>query len=430
MKKFKSSILALAALMFVSGCESSQQKNDTSREVVISCGAVGIELEQCRVGAEKWAQQTGNRVRVINAPNNTTDRLANYQLLLAAHSPDIDVYVIDTVWPGIIGDFFIDLKEHYSQEFLSQLFPAFLDNNTVDGRLVAMPWYIDGGLLYYRKDLLEKYGAKVPQTWTELTETAKKIQAAEREAGNERMWGFVFQGRAYEGLTCNALEWIHSWNGGRIVSETGNITVDNPQAANALDLAASWIGTISPRGVLNYQEEESRGVFQSGNAVFHRNWPYVWNLAQAPDSPIRGKVGMTTLPKGGADGQPAATLGGWALAVSKYSSNPKAAISLVEYLTSAKEQKRRAMALGQNPTIMPLYKDPELLRSNPALAELFHIFKSAVPRPAQATGTKYSRVSSEFYEAVHKTLAGRGSAKENLNELKAELFRISRGEKW
>ena len=156
----------------------------------------------------------------------------------------------------------------------------------------------------------------------------------EHAAGNDKMRGFVFQAKAYEGLTCDALEWVNSFGGGTIVDDKGKITINNPKAAAALDLAASWVGKIAPEGVLNYAEEESRGVFQSGNAVFMRNWPYAWALGNAPDSAIKGKIGVSALPMGGADGKHAAALGGWQLAVSKYSANPDAAADLVKYLTS------------------------------------------------------------------------------------------------
>jgi trehalose/maltose transport system substrate-binding protein len=110
------------------------------------------------------------------------------------------------------------------------------------------------------------------------------------------MRGFVYQAAAYEGLTCDALEWIDSFRGGTIVDPDCRVTDDNPKAVEALTWAASTVGTIAPEGVLSYMEEESRGVFQSGNAVFMRNWPYAWALAQAEDSPIRGKVGTAALP--------------------------------------------------------------------------------------------------------------------------------------
>src|SRR5690606_36445569 len=126
-----------------------------------------------------------------------------------------------------------------------------------------------------------------------------------------------------------------------------------------------WVGRISPRGVLNYDEEASRGVFQTGNAVFMRSWPYAWALAQSEDSPVRDKVGVIALPRGGEQGRHAGTLGGWQLAVSRYSRNPEAAMELVRYLTSAQEQKRRAIAGAYNPTIIGLYEDEEILAANP-----------------------------------------------------------------
>ena len=143
-------------------------------------------------------------IYLVSTPNSATERLALYQQLLAAGAPDIDVFQIDVVWPGTLGNHFIDLAP-FAKDAVKSHFPAIIQNNTIDGKLVAMPWFTDAGLLYYRKDLLEKHGAKPPQTWQELTDTAKKIQDAERTAGNDKMWGFVWQGRAYEGLTCNCL---------------------------------------------------------------------------------------------------------------------------------------------------------------------------------------------------------------------------------
>ena len=395
--------------------------------LAISCGAVGQELEFCKTGAEAWAKKTGNEVKLISTPNSTTERLALYQQLLAAGASDIDVFQIDVIWPGILGSHFIDLKP-YANGIEKESFPTIIENNTVDGKLVAMPWFIDAGLLFYRKDLLAKYDAQPPQTWQELTATAKKIQDAERTAGNDKIWGFVWQGRAYEGLTCDALEWVASYNGGTIVDKSG-VTINNPQAITAIDTAAGWVKTISPEGVLNYAEEEARGVFQSGNAVFMRNWPYAWSLAQGPDSAIKDKVGVSALPQGGADGRHAATLGGWQLSVSKYSKNPKLAADLVMYLTSPEEQKRRAIEGAYNPTIATLYKDPEILAAVPFFGELYDTFVNAVARPSTVTGAKYNRVSNEFWNAVHSVLSGKATAKDSLAQLESSLKRMSRGGK-
>jgi trehalose/maltose transport system substrate-binding protein len=395
--------------------------------VSISCGAVGIELQLCKSGAEAWAKQTGNRVNVVSTPNDSNARLALYQQLLASRSNAIDVFQIDVVWPGILQNYFVDLKPYVQQSVLDAQFQTIVQNNTVNGKLVALPWFTDAGILYYRKDLLQKYNKPIPSTWKELSDVASGIEAKERAAGHPNMWGYVFQGRAYEGLTCNALEWVDSFGGGTIVNSEGKVTIDNPKAIEAVNMAAGWIGTIAPTGVLNYAEEESRGVFQSGNAVFMRNWPYAWPLVNSQGSPIKGKVGVTQLPKGGESGKHTGALGGWQLAVSKYSGVKDQAIDLVKYLTSEQEQKRRAIKGGYNPTYRALYKDKEVLAASPFFGSLYDTFVNAIARPSRVTGTKYNQVSNAFWNAVHSTLAGEGNAQTNLSQLARTLDRLSRG---
>jgi trehalose/maltose transport system substrate-binding protein len=401
-----------------------------SVEIAISCGSVGKDYETCKAGAAEWEKKTGNKVKLVTGPTSSTEQLALAQQLLAAGATDIDVFNVDVVWPGILGTFFLDLKE-YSNGAEKEHFEAIVANNTIDGKLVAMPWFTDAGIFYYRKDLLEKHGEKVPTTWEEMTATAKKIQDAERKAGKKEMWGFVFQGKAYEGLTCDALEWIVSYGGGTIIDAEGKVTIDNPEAAAAIEMAASWVGTISPPGVLNYEEEESRGIFQSGNAVFMRNWPYAFHLAQEANSPVKDKVGITALPKGsGPNARGAATLGGWNLAVSKFSKHPKQAAELALYLTGPEEQKRRALSGGFHPTIQSLYQDKEVLEKNPSFTDLLDTFKNAAARPATATKGKYNQVSSEFWNAVHSVLTKQKKAKDALAELKSKLEQTSRGGRW
>lgn len=398
--------------------------------ISIACGAVGIEFELCRSGAEAWGRRAGHPVRVISTPKESNEVLAQYLQLLAARAPDVDVLRVDVVWPGILARHLVDLRAWVPADVTAAHLPAAIEASTVDGRLVALPWFADVGLLYYRSDLLERYGRPAPRTWQELTETARLVQEGERRAGNPRMWGLVFQGRAYEGLTCNALEWVESFGGGSVVDAQGEITVDNPRAAEALRLAASWVGTIAPRGVLNYGEEEARAAFQSGNAVFMRSWPYAWALAQAADSPVRGRVKVAPLPAGGPGGRHAGALGGWQLAVSRYSRNPAAAVDLALHLTSAGEQRRAALEASLNPTRPALYDDPELLRANPFMGELRGLLAGAVPRPSRVTGARYNQVSSELRNAVHDVLAGRTAPEEALSALAASLRRISREGRW
>lgn len=399
-------------------------------EVVIACGSQGQDQEACQLGAQAWAKTTGNTVKLVAVPADSGQQLTQFQQLFAAGSADVDVFRLDIVWPGTVAGHMVDLKPHVTDAELKQHFAAIVQNNTVGGKLVALPWFTDAGVLYYRKDLLEKHGQKPPATWEELAATAKLIQDQERAAGNKKMVGYVFQGKAYEGLTCNALEWVDAFGGGTVVSDDGKVTINNPKAVQALEFAASLIGQASPKGVLNYDEEATRGAFQSGQAVFMRNWPYAWSLAQSADSPVKDKVGVMALPRGGSDGKRTGTLGGWQLGVSKYSKKQEAAISLVKYLTSVQEQRRRAIFHSFNPTIASLYKDPEVLKANPFLEKLHDTFANAVARPSKRTGAKYSQVSAAFRSSVHATLSGREKAGPNLQKLAETLNKLSNSGKW
>ncbi|MGM0534575.1 MAG: ABC transporter substrate-binding protein [Pseudomonadota bacterium] len=417
----KKTLLSAIALAGTAAGSSQAQAAD----LTISCGAVGAELTLCEEGVAQWEEKTGHEVDIVSTPNSSTERLSLYQQILSARSSDIDVMQIDVVWPGLLANHLLDLREALGEDTAGGHFEAIIENNTIDDRLVAMPWFTDAGVLYYRKDLLEEHGHAPPETWEALTEIAAEIQAAEREAGNDRMWGFVFQGRAYEGLTTNALEWVASYGGGTIVDEQGEITIDNEQAAEALDLAASWIGNISPDGVLNYTEEEARGIFQSGNAVFMRNWPYAWSLAQSEESDVRDRVGVVKLPSA-AGQESAATLGGWNLAVSRYTENPELAADLVAFLTGEAEQKRRALEGAYNPTLASLYEDEEVLDAVPFFGTLYDTFTNAVARPSAATGDNYGRVSNSFFNAVHQVLSGDQSGAEAVSQVDSELSRIKR----
>jgi len=398
-------------------------------EISISCGALGVELKLCTDGVRAWEKRTGNRVEIVSTPNSSTERLALYQQVLSSKADDIDVLQVDVVWPGILASHLVDLGP-YMGEAPKKHFPALIENDTIDGKLVAMPWWTDAGVLYYRADLLEKHGFGPPATWADMAKAASAIQKAERAEGHDGLWGFVFQGRAYEGLTCNALEWVDSFGGGSIVDANGEITIDNPQARAAFVEAASWIDAIAPKGVLNYDEEAARGVFQSGNAVFMRNWPYAWSLAQSADSPVRGKVGVVALPTGGAEGKTTGALGGWHLAVSRYSRHPEEAADLVKFLTSESEQKRRAIDGSYNPTIVALYDDAEVLKANPFFGELFDTFENAVARPAAIAGPFYNRVSSAFWTAAHDMLSGQAEPAARLKALERELQQIKRRGRW
>jgi len=404
--------------------EPAAEEPASDVELSVFFGSVGDEAGSYGKLIEQFEDETGIKVTVVQAPQSTTDNLAQQLQFLGAGSADLDVYQIDVIWPGILADHSVDLREYLPAEDIDAHFPAIVENNTVDGKLVGLPWYTDAGLLYYRTDLLEKYGYSAPPTtWDELEEMAAAIQEGERGEGNDAFWGYVWQGNNYEGLTCDALEWQYSHDGGSIIEPDGTISINNANAAAAFDRAAGWVDTISPPGVTTYQEEDARGVWQSGNAAFMRNWPYAFSLGNTDDSPIQGLFDATVLPTGATNH--AATLGGWQLMVSKYSENVEEAVQLVAFLASQEGQKSRAITNSYLPTIGSLYKDPELLEAQPFMESLFDVFDNAVARPSTVTGELYNEASAAYFNAVHTILTGEETSEDALMDLEEQLVDIT-----
>jgi ABC-type glycerol-3-phosphate transport system substrate-binding protein len=188
----------------------------------------GQELELTQAAAARYMEMHPEvTIEVLSTPDLANDRLGLYLQFFEAQSSEVDVYQIDVIWPGDLAEHMVDLNEYGAADVAGEHFPAIITNNTVDGKLIGIPWFTDAGLLYYRTDLLEKYGFDgPPATWDELEEMAQTIQDGER-ADNQDFWGYVWQGNAYEGLTCDALEWIDSNGGGTIISPGKIITINN-----------------------------------------------------------------------------------------------------------------------------------------------------------------------------------------------------------
>jgi trehalose/maltose transport system substrate-binding protein len=383
---------------------AAEAKQYSGAKITFYSDPVVAELDN--VLSKQFTQDSGIEVRIIPKPKDATETYAAYQRMFQSQSSDVDVLMLDVIWPGAFAQHLEDLgpklgtvaKEHIE---------SIVNNNTVNGKLIAIPWYTDFGLLYYRTDLLQKYGFnKPPETWDELEQMAKKIMDGEK-AQSPNFTGFVWQGKAYEGLTCNALEWIASHGGGWIIDD-GKPSLNNPRAIKALNRARGWVGTISPAGVTGYEEEDARNAFQSGNAAFMRNWPYAYSTGNEAKSAIKGKFDVAPLPH--EPGQKSASaVGGWQLGVSKYSKNKDAAIEFVRYLTSAGPQKYRALAGSLAPTIPSVQQDPEVVKAMPFLAKAMEL--SPVTRPSNTIGARYNEASLAFFQGVSQILQGQDPAK-------------------
>ena len=374
---------------------------------------------------QQFTGETGIQVRFLPSQETPQQRLVMFRKLLGTGASSLDVYSIDVIWPAILNEYSIDLNPYFTNE-MSAVFPVLAANDTVDGKLVAMPYRADLGLLFYRTDLLQQYGYHGPPgTWDELESMAARIQEGERAKGNKSFWGFVWQGAAAECLTCNALEWQASEGGGRIIERDKTISVNNPQTIRAWRRAARWVGSISPPSVVAYKEWDGTNVWAAGNAAFMRNWPQASVESRAAGSQIRNKFDVTLLPAGQAGR--AGTLGGTSLAVSRFSAHPHEALELVRYLCSGDVQVKRSRALSVPPTRPRLYELPQVLEPNPYFAPVGQAFRTGavVLRPSDVAGKSYEDVTEAYIQAVHSVLTRKRSAPEAAAALEKELIRIT-----
>ncbi|WP_295587572.1 ABC transporter substrate-binding protein [uncultured Lamprocystis sp.] len=408
-------------------------------DLTIACGRTAQETALCKGAVGEWEAKTGHRVQVITTPTDDAQRLARYLDLLQVGAPELDVLEIDALWCGQLGAHLADLKpliaDHNEADHnpgdpsASDFLDPLIRNATLGERLVALPWYLELGLLYYRSDLLARYNLQVPRTWGELEDAARRIQEAQRLLGNTSFWGFAWPGGEDEALTATAIEWISSQGGGTLVEPDGRVSVNNPRAQFALQRAANWIRGITPAAALTATPHDNLDGFRAGAAGLMRNWSTAWTSLQDQQTPVAERIAVAPLPKGA--GAPASVLGGGQLAVSRYSRHPTEAAGLVRYLTGAVVQRRRALDAGFNPTLADLYTDPELIAARPLLADLAPILPNLIARPSTPTGAQYPEVSATFAAAVRAVLRGDATPDAALTGLQRTLDALSQnGTAW
>ncbi len=361
-----------------------------------------------------------NRTPTEFVPNT---RLETYRQLLRRHTNEPDLLEVDIVWPPILAEGLVDLKPYLKgreQDFPAQL----LENYTVNGRLVALPVYVDFGVLYYRPDLLKKYGfAKPPDTWGELEVMARRIQDGERRAGNKDFWGFTWQGSASEGGTCNALEWQASAGAGNLLERGGTVHVNSARFANALRRTAGWLGTISPPAQYVYREDDSVNLWDAGQAAFMRNWASAYaHVAQQPGGD-RTHFGVAPLPAGA--GGHKGTLGGLGMAVSKYAANREMAIKALLELTDEANDLARLAMTGGIPTHTAVLERADVKARSPLLAISSKLVEGSVSRPSLLAGSHYDEVSLAYATAVSSVLHRRAAPEPALADLEKQLSHLT-----
>ncbi len=367
----------------------------------------------------QFESETGIRAKHLPAPETAQEQLSLIQQLLAEKDTP-DVFGIDVIWSGILDGALLDLKPFFSSE-LSAADPDLVSPYTVKGRVLAIPYHPHVNVLYYRTDLLTKYGYLIPpQTWAELEKMAFRIQVGERAAGDKNFWGFVWPGAADEGLTCLALEWQASEGGGTIIETNRTVSVNNENAIRAWQRAARWIGWISPPSVTAYEDLDSVNCFEDlGKAAFSLGWTSDYFLTIPAKPRMYGKMGVTSVPAGKIG---VGTFGGFGLGISGKTKHQPEAIALVKFLSHKEAELEGAATSAALPTGTALYRLPTMLkahsRSMPA-AQLPG--DGIVSRPSALLGRNYEEVSRAYAEAVHSVLTKKQSAPKAAAALETEL---------
>lgn len=308
-----------------------------------------------------------------------------------SHYDHYDLVYMDIIWVSRFADkgWLKNLKEEYkiSENELQKFLPNDVKGGCYKGGLYRIPFHSDVGLLYYRKDLLDERGIDhPPETFGELIDFSNKL----KKTSEKPQWGYVWQGQQYEGLVAMFVEVLESYGGSWIDDKTREVELDKTRVLldrtkEAINFLRRTIreNKISPENVTNYQEEETRKFFQEGEAVFLRNWPYVWNEANKADSDIQGKFAIA--PVVHAEGQKSkACQGGWGLGISKFTKHPKEAWKAVEFFTSTATQKKYALRTGNMPSRRSLFYDPQLVERYsyyPTLLRILDNTDNTVLRP-------------------------------------------------
>ncbi|HEX8487306.1 MAG TPA: ABC transporter substrate-binding protein [Propionibacteriaceae bacterium] len=295
------------------------------------------------------------------------------------------------------------------------MLPATIKSGTYFNKLYGYPVNSDGGMLYYRKDLLDKYQLQPPTTFDEVKSACEKIKAGEKDA---KLECFAGQYNKYEGLTVNFAEAVNS-TGGKIIGEDGKPAVSSPEAVKGLELMAGMFkdGTI-PKGAITWQEEQGRQAFQNGTLIFHRNWPYVYSLAQKTDgsSKVAGKFGVAPLP--GGTGPGVSSLGGHNMAIAKNAENKGTAADFIKYMGSEEVMKSNVLAASQAPTRTNLYTDADIVKKNPYMPILLKSIETAEPRPI---AVKYGDVTLAIQDAAYGALQGQTQPDAAMQSLQTKL---------
>ena len=361
-------------------------------------------------------------VAVSSVPN---EAFQTFSTMFTARDDSLDIIGIDPSWPyhmtkaGWIAEL-TPLFQPGDAEDIRDFNRPVLETNIIDGKLVALPLYADALMLYYRKDLLNKYGFQPPKTWDELQRQVGVILKGENDPN---LSGYIYQARRIEGLTCNFVNFLSGVNG-EILDSAGRVVIDDARGREALNFMAGLVEAgLSPKSVTTHNPNDDRIQFENGQAVFMNNWVFAMNSYQNTESPIHGKVGITRMV--GKDGPGAACLGAVSIAINNFSKNKGSAWELTKFMTGYQWNKERALRAGLWPARESVWDDQEVLRAVPAFEEVRKGAAHLVARPTTQT-EHYLRISDEIQLYLNQALLGMLSPDAALEQAASSIRRVLR----
>ncbi len=363
------------------------------------------------------AQHPNGKVTLHELPDNADQQRQQMIQNVQIKNPKMAVLSVDVVWTSeFAANGYVEAPPDGALS-TDGFLKAAVNAATYFNKLYVMPSTSDGGLLYYRTDLLKKYGiAKPPTTFDEMKAACEKILPGEKDS---KLACFAGQYNKYEGLTVNVSEAINS-AGGVIVGDDGKPNVNTPQANQGLGTLVDWFKEgLIPKGAITWQEEDGRRAFQAGDLVFLHNWGYVYNLADATDgsSKVNGKFATAPLP--GITVVPGvSSLGGHSFGIAKTAENKGTALDFVKYMTSAENQKANALATSSSPVLESLYSDPELVKAFPMYPTLLKSIQGAIPRPKVVN---YGDVTLAIQDSSYSALQQQIPTDQALQQMQAKL---------
>ena len=343
------------------------------------------------------------KAKLVEFPASADEQRTQFIQRQQAKSGDCDVFSSDVIWTAEFASqkWLYDLSP-YMEDKKADYIEAPIETATYDGKIWGAPESSDAGLLYYNTDKVKS----IPSTWQEVYKQAKSSG------------GIVYQGAAYEGLTCDYLE-LFFGAGGEVLSKDGKKSTfaDGDAAVKALTFMVDGVKDGSaPKAVTTYMEPESLTAFQTGKPAYMRNWPYAYALNQKAEK-VKGHfdVGPQPVFEGG---EKAGILGGHNSVISVYSKNPGGALKLIEHIGSPEIQQAYAVKFSLSPVSADVYDSPEVQKAIPFANDLREGITNARARPVSPV---YPQISQAIYKNVNAALSGQQSPEDAVKQAQADI---------